>query len=185
MVVLSRLEHPHIVKLIGVCPESCSLVYEQLPNGTLRDRLSKGLPWEDRIRILTEQRSALVYLHSSRPNAIIHADLKLTNILLDAGDVSRLGDFGTARVVPVKPLEEETIIRRTIPMGTMGYIDPVFLMTGKLTTASDVYAFGVVILQLLTGLDDLNIVERASGGQDARRAHYAGRVGRALAKETN
>jgi interleukin-1 receptor-associated kinase 1 len=180
MVVLSRLEHPHIVKLIGVCPESCSLVYEQLPNGTLRDRLSKGLPWEDRIRILTEQRSALVYLHSSRPNAIIHADLKLTNILLDAGDVSRLGDF-----VPVKPLEEETIIRRTIPMGTMGYIDPVFLMTGKLTTASDVYAFGVVILQLLTGLDDLNIVERASGGQDARRAHYAGRVGRALAKETN
>lgn len=161
MVVLSRLEHPHIVKLIGVCPESCSLVYEHLCNGTLLDRLKQGgLQWEDRIRILTEQRSALVYLHSSRPNAIIHADLKLNNILLDAGDVSRLGDFGTARVVPVKPLEEETIIRRTVPMGTMGYIDPVFLMTGKLTTASDVYAFGVVILQLLTGLDDLNIVEQ-------------------------
>ncbi|KAF0911504.1 hypothetical protein E2562_011148 [Oryza meyeriana var. granulata] len=56
VVVLSRIEHPHIVKLIGVCPESCILVYEHLPNGTLLDRLSKGLPWKDRVRILAEQR---------------------------------------------------------------------------------------------------------------------------------
>ncbi|XP_062199359.1 U-box domain-containing protein 33-like isoform X2 [Phragmites australis] len=161
VVVLSRLKHPHIVRIIGVCPESCSLVYEHLPNGTLLDRLSKGLLWKDRVRILAEQRSALAYLHSSRPHAIIHADLKLTNILLDAGNVSRLGDFGTARVVHVKPLEEETISRRTNPMGTTGYMDPVFFMTGELTTESDVYAFGVVILQLLTGLLDLDIAEQA------------------------
>ncbi|XP_062194204.1 U-box domain-containing protein 33-like isoform X3 [Phragmites australis] len=160
VVVLSRLEHPHIVRLIGVCPESCSLVYEHLPNGTLLDRLSKGLLWKDRVRILAEQRSALAYLHSSRPHAIIHADLKMTNILLDAGNVSRLGDFGTARVVHVKPLEEETIRRRTNPMGTTGYMDPVFFITGELTTESDVYAFGVVILRLLTGLLDLNIAEQ-------------------------
>jgi interleukin-1 receptor-associated kinase 1 len=133
--VLSKLEHPHIVRLVGVCQESCTLVYEYLPNGTLLDRLSKGLPWEDRVRILVELRSALAYLHSLCPNAIIHADLKLTNVLLDAGDVSRLGDFGTARMVHVKPLEEETIIRRTNPMGTMGYMDPVFFSTGDPATS--------------------------------------------------
>ncbi|KAL6838453.1 hypothetical protein ACP4OV_031698 [Aristida adscensionis] len=160
VVVLSRLEHQHIVRLIGVCPESCGLVYEHLSNGTLLDRLSKGLTWKDRVRILAEQRSALKYLHSSRPHAIIHADLKLSNILLDAGNMSRLGDFGTARAVHVKPLEEETISRRTNPMGTMGYMDPIFFTTGELTTESDVYAFGVVILQLLTGLLDLNIADQ-------------------------
>ncbi|KAK1606266.1 hypothetical protein QYE76_029939 [Lolium multiflorum] len=124
------------------------------------DGLSKGLPWRDRIRILSEQRSALAHLHSSRPHAIIHADLKLTNILLDGGNSSRLGDFGTARVVQMKPLEEDTICRRTNPMGTMGYMDPVFFTTGELTAESDVYAFGVVILQVLTGLLDLNIAEQ-------------------------
>ncbi|KAM0878662.1 hypothetical protein ACQ4PT_034736 [Festuca glaucescens] len=160
VVVLSRIEHPHIVRLIGVCQESCALVYEHLPNGTLKDGLSKGLPWRDRIRVLAEQRSALAHLHSSRPYAIIHADLKLANILLDARNVSRLGDFGTARVVHMKPLDEDTVCRRTNPMGTIGYMDPVFLMTGELTTESDVYAFGVVILQVLTGLVDLNIAEQ-------------------------
>ncbi|KAF7059835.1 hypothetical protein CFC21_066688 [Triticum aestivum] len=171
VVVLSRVKHPHIVKLIGVCPESCGLVYEYLPNGTLMDGLSKGLPWKDRIRILAEQRSALAHLHSSRPNAIIHADLKLTNILLDAGNVSRLGDFGTARVVQMKPLEEDTICRRTNPMGTMGYMDPVFFTTGELTAESDVYAFGVVILQVLTGLLDLNIVEQVQEAMKMDAAH--------------
>lgn len=161
VVVLSKLEHPHIVRLIGACPESCGLVYEHLPNGTLKDRLSKGLLWKDRVRILGELRSALAYLHSRRPHAIIHADVKLTNILLDAGNASRLGDFGTARAVHVKPLEEETIGRRTNPMGTAGYMDPVFFMTGELTTESDVYAFGMVILQMLTGLLDLNVAEQA------------------------
>ncbi|KAK3129390.1 hypothetical protein QOZ80_6BG0478790 [Eleusine coracana subsp. coracana] len=166
MVVLSRLEHPHIVRLLGVCPESCSLVYEHLPNGTLLERLTTtggaaGLSWKDRVRILDEQRSALSYLHSSRPHAIIHADVKLSNVLLDARDASRLGDFGTARAVHVKPLEEETIGRRTGPMGTTGYMDPVFFMTGELTTESDAYAFGVVVLQLLTGLLDLNVADQA------------------------
>jgi interleukin-1 receptor-associated kinase 1 len=60
----------------------------------------------------------------------------------------------------MKPLEEDTVCRRTNPMGTIGYMDPVFFMTGELTTESDVYAFGVVILQVLTGLLDLNIAEQ-------------------------
>uniref|UniRef100_M8BT44 RING-type E3 ubiquitin transferase n=1 Tax=Aegilops tauschii TaxID=37682 RepID=M8BT44_AEGTA len=63
------------------------------------DGLTKGLPWKDRTRILAEQHSALAHLHCRRPHAIIHADLKLMNILLGARNVSRLGDFGTARIV--------------------------------------------------------------------------------------
>ncbi|XP_015696477.1 U-box domain-containing protein 33-like isoform X2 [Oryza brachyantha] len=167
VMVLSRVKHPHIVKLMGVCPETCCLVYEHLPNGSLLDSLAKRpkpqpLSWKDRVRILAEQRSALAYLHSCRPHAIIHADLKLTNILLDAANGSRLGDFGTARTVHVKPLqdEEDTICRRTNPMGTTGYMDPLFFITGELTAESDVYAFGVVILQVLTGLPHVNIAEQ-------------------------
>jgi hypothetical protein len=72
VVVLRKLEHPHIVRLMGVCPESCGLVYEHLPNGTLVDKLCKGLLWKDHVTILAEQRSALAYLHSWRPAARHH-----------------------------------------------------------------------------------------------------------------
>lgn len=174
--MLSRTKHLHIVRLMGVCPESCGLVYEYLPNGTLMDGLSKGLSWEDRVRILAEQRSALAYLHCSRPHAIIHGDVKLSNILLDACNVSRLGDFGTARVVHVKPLEEGTICRLTNPMGTPGYMDPVFLATGELTTASDVYSFGVVILKMLTGQVNVNMVDVAERVREVVKANAVHRV---------
>lgn len=156
------IEHPHIVKLIGVCSELSALVYEYLPHHSLSQRLARGLKWQDRIRIISEQRSALVYLHSS-PNKgqpIVHADLKFSNILLDEDDISRLSDFGTARLMHRGLSKKTTFCHNTNPMGTPGYMDPAFAMSGELTPQSDVYSFGIVILRLLTGLPELNIAKR-------------------------
>lgn len=149
---------------MGVCSKSCSLVYEYLPSGTLKQQLVRALSWQDRVRILGEQRSALICLHTNKPYAIIHADLKPQNILLDENNISRLGDFGTARAILNDPSNQETICRKTNPMGTTGYMDPIFLMTGELTPQSDVYSYGVVTLQLLTGLLELNIAEQVEEG---------------------
>ncbi|XP_020112624.1 U-box domain-containing protein 33-like [Ananas comosus] len=162
--VLGMIKNPYIIKLMGVCSKSCSLVYEYLPSGTLKQQLVRALSWQDRVRILGEQRSALICLHTNKPYAIIHADLKPQNILLDENNISRLGDFGTARAILNDPSNQETICRKTNPMGTTGYMDPIFLMTGELTPQSDVYSYGVVTLQLLTGLLELNIAEQVEEG---------------------
>ncbi|KAG6513602.1 hypothetical protein ZIOFF_023934 [Zingiber officinale] len=160
--VLSMIEHPHIVKLIGVCSELSALVYEYLPHRSLSQRLARGLKWQDRIRIISEQRSALMYLHSSpnRGQPIVHADLKFSNILLDEDDISRLSDFGTARVMHRGLSKKATFCHNTNPMGTPGYMDPAFAMSGELTPQSDIYSFGIVILRLLTGSPELNIAKQ-------------------------
>ncbi|KAH0456311.1 hypothetical protein IEQ34_014218 [Dendrobium chrysotoxum] len=168
MLVLSKIRHPNVVILYGVCSETSALVYEYLPNGNLEERLSsKKTPhlscW-DRFRIISEQRSVLLFLHSSQPYAIVHADLKPQNILLDANNISRLGDFGTARLILRSGAEDESICLRTNPMGTMGYMDPVFLTDGLLTPQLDIYSFGIMILRILSGFPVLRIRERVEEG---------------------
>ncbi|KAK1559866.1 hypothetical protein Q3G72_019284 [Acer saccharum] len=137
--VLSKFRHPNLITLIGVCPEEYGLIYEYLPNGSLRDRLSckdstPPLSWQTRISIATELCSALIFLHSSNPHSIVHGDLKAENIFLDAGFVSKLSGFGVSN-------------------------HPEFLETGELSPKSDIYSFGIIILQLLTGKSRANIVE--------------------------
>lgn len=168
MLVLSKIRHPNVVILHGVCSETSALVYEYLPNGNLEERLSgKKTPhlscW-DRFRIISEQRSVLLFLHSSQPYAIVHSDLKPQNILLDANNISKLGDFGTARLILPSGAEDESICLGTNPMGTMGYMDPVFLTDGLLTPQSDIYSFGILILRLLSGFPVLRIRERVEEG---------------------
>lgn len=155
--VLSKLRHPNLVTLIGACTEVCALIYEYLPNGNLEDRLScegntPPLSWQARICIATELCSALIFLHSSTPTSIVHGDLKPGNVLLDANLSCKLSDFGICRVLsPHDNPRNITQYHRTDPKGTFLYLDPLFLATGELSPKSDTYAFGIILLQLLTG----------------------------------
>ncbi|KAJ6830615.1 putative U-box domain-containing protein 33 isoform X2 [Iris pallida] len=158
MEVLGRMRHPNLVKLIGACFKLRALVYEFLPHGSVEDYLKKNprlLTWQMRTRIVYEICSALTFLHSIKPQPVVHGDLKPANILLDANFISKLADFGLCRFIP----EGTTTVAflDTKPKGTFGYIDPEFMRTGILTPGCDVYSFGVTILRLLTGTDALGI----------------------------
>eukprot|EP00271_Cylindrocystis_brebissonii_P003739 TRINITY_DN14_c0_g1_i1.p1 TRINITY_DN14_c0_g1~~TRINITY_DN14_c0_g1_i1.p1 ORF type:complete len:972 (-),score=181.63 TRINITY_DN14_c0_g1_i1:2662-5499(-) len=152
--VLGQIQHPHMVMLLGCCPEKYCLVYEYMANGSLEDRLaclngSPPLPWYARMRIAAEVASALLILHS-RPIPIVHRDLKPANILLDKNLVAKLGDVGLARLMPDLN-DNQTYMRDSTPVGTFAYVDPEFQRTGEFGPKSDVYALGIVLLDLLTG----------------------------------
>ncbi|XP_052200097.1 receptor-like protein kinase FERONIA isoform X3 [Diospyros lotus] len=154
--ILSRLSHPNVVKLLGYCRESerLLLVYEFMQNGSLDKHLfGRGpsfqlLPWETWLKILRGAIQGLAFLHSLEPQ-IIFRDFKSSNILLDASYNARITDFGLARLG--RATIEETHVSTRI-MGTYGYVAPEYLATGQLYAASDVYAVGVVMAEVLTGL---------------------------------
>ncbi|CAI5500488.1 unnamed protein product [Closterium sp. Naga37s-1] len=152
--ILSQIQHPHVLMLLGCCPDRYVLVYEYLANGSLEDRLLRlhstpPLPWFVRIRIAAEIASSLLILHT-RPVPIVHRDLKPGNILLDKNFVAKLGDVGLAKLMPGLSMEK-TCDRESTPVGTFAYVDPEFQRTGEFGPKSDVYAFGIVLLDLLTG----------------------------------
>uniref|UniRef100_A0A5B6ZZV1 RING-type E3 ubiquitin transferase n=1 Tax=Davidia involucrata TaxID=16924 RepID=A0A5B6ZZV1_DAVIN len=165
--VLGKLQHPHLVTLIGVCPESWSLVYEYLPNGNLQDRLFRksnidSLTWKIRARIVAEIASALLFLHSSKPEKIVHGNLKPENILLHSELSCKICDFGICRLLPEETLRRCPSFRQyTEPKGAFPYTDPEFQRTGILTPKSDIYSFGLIILQLLTGRALVGLVGEA------------------------
>ncbi|WZZ20776.1 hypothetical protein YC2023_122163 [Brassica napus] len=102
--ILNKIRHPHLVLLLGACPEHGALVYEYMENGSLEDRLfqvnkSQPIPWFVRFRIAWEVASALIFLHKSKPTPIIHRDLKPANILLDQNFVSKVGDVGISTML--------------------------------------------------------------------------------------
>ncbi|XP_068329315.1 U-box domain-containing protein 35-like [Pyrus communis] len=152
--ILSKIRHPHLLLLLGACPDHSCLVYEYMENGSLEDRLlqkngTPPIPWFERFRIAWEVASTLVFLHSTKPKPIIHRDLKPANILLDHNLVSKIGDVGLATMLNSDP-SMSSIYNDTGPVGTLSYIDPEYQRTGIISPQSDVYAFGMVILQLLT-----------------------------------
>ncbi|KAK9665431.1 hypothetical protein RND81_14G112100 [Saponaria officinalis] len=155
--ILSTIRHPHLLLLLGAVPEESCLVYEYMENGSLDDRLFRKdncppLPWYERVRICWEVAGALAFLHSTKPRPIIHRDLKPANILLDQHLVSKIGDAGLGTTITMEPTDKslKTLYKETSPVGTLCYIDPEYQRTGRVSTKSDVYALGVVILQLLT-----------------------------------
>jgi serine/threonine protein kinase len=148
-----------------------ALVYEYLSNGSLEDRLTCAnstppLTWQTRTRIIGEICLALIFLHSNKPQLVVHGDLKPENILLDANLVSKLSDFGISRLLKQPDTNTTAFFQTTRPAGTFSYIDPEYLSTGILTPKSDIYSFGIIILRLLTGKPPLNIARKV---QDAMR----------------
>uniref|UniRef100_A0A2P2LV02 RING-type E3 ubiquitin transferase n=1 Tax=Rhizophora mucronata TaxID=61149 RepID=A0A2P2LV02_RHIMU len=161
--VLGKLQHPHLVTLLGSCPEAWSLVYEYLPNGSLQDRLfcksnTSPLTWKIRARMIAEISSALCFLHSCKPEKIVHGDLKPQNILLDSELSCKICEFGICRLVTEDTLYSPRFRRNTEPKGACPYTDPEFHRIGVLTPKSDIYSFGMIILQLLTGKPPVSLV---------------------------
>ncbi|KAH6761652.1 U-box domain-containing protein kinase family protein [Perilla frutescens var. hirtella] len=152
--VLSQLHHPHIVLLLGACPELRSLVYEYMENGSLEDHIlcRRGrppLPWPVRFRIAFEVACGLAFLHHSKPEPIVHRDIKPGNILLDKYYTSKIGDVGLAKIISDIVPDNITEYTESIIAGTLFYMDPEYQRTGTLRPKSDLYSFGVILLQLL------------------------------------
>ncbi|KAI7757687.1 hypothetical protein M8C21_030701, partial [Ambrosia artemisiifolia] len=150
----SELNHPNISKILGYCSEDMELllVYEFMHKGSLENhiltqRFGETLSWSTRVQIMLGTAKGIAYLHS-RENPIIIRDLKTSNILLDQDFNARIADFGLARHGPV---DGKTHLITQV-MGTYGYTAPEYVETGYLNGKNDIYAFGVVLLETLTGL---------------------------------
>eukprot|EP00250_Pteridium_aquilinum_P017367 c23595_g1_i1 orf=96-1391(+) len=149
---LGEVQYTHLVKLVGYCIEGDQrlLVYEFMQRGSLENHLfRKGaipLPWTIRMKIAWGAAKGLAYLHN-RQKPIIFRDFKTSNILLDLDYNAKLSDFGLARD---GPQGDKTHVSTRV-LGTYGYAAPEYVMTGHLTAWSDIYSFGVVLLEILTG----------------------------------
>ncbi|XP_021744233.1 probable serine/threonine-protein kinase PBL17 [Chenopodium quinoa] len=149
---LGQLSHPNLVKLIGYCceDEHRLLVYEYMASACLEKhlfrRMSSTLTWLRRIKIALDAAKGLAFLHGLE-RQIIYRDFKTSNILLDANFNAKLSDFGLAKE---GPMGDQTHVSTRV-MGTYGYAAPEYVMTGHLTARSDVYGFGVVLLEMLIG----------------------------------
>nr|XP_015208172.1 PREDICTED: interleukin-1 receptor-associated kinase 1 [Lepisosteus oculatus] len=156
---LTQYRHPNIVDFGGYCMERgvYCLVYVFMPNGSLEDWLQSktggALSWQQRVRVLLGSAKAIQFLHESTP-ALIHGDVKSSNILLAEGLEPKLGDFGLARLCrapPVRGAATSSVVRTQKVRGTLAYLPEEYILTGELGVEIDTYSFGVVLLELLTG----------------------------------
>ncbi|KAF8642229.1 hypothetical protein HU200_067495 [Digitaria exilis] len=160
VLMLSLLHHPNLVNLVGYCAdgEQRLLVYEYMALGSLADHLllllpssssessssTRALSWETRMRVALGAARGLEYLHETANPPVIYRDLKSSNVLLDDAFCPKLSDFGLAKLGPVGD-------RSPRVMGTYGYCAPEYVCAGNLTVKTDVYSFGVLLLELVTG----------------------------------
>ncbi|CAN6324392.1 unnamed protein product [Urochloa humidicola] len=149
--IISRVHHRHLVSLVGYCIAGTQrlLVYEFVPNNTLEHHLysrTQVMDWPTRMKIALGSAKGLAYLHEDCHPRIIHRDIKAANILLDANFEAMVADFGLAKLTTDANTHVSTRV-----MGTFGYLAPEYASSGKLTDRSDVFSFGVMLLELLTG----------------------------------
>ncbi|CAA0834722.1 Protein kinase superfamily protein [Striga hermonthica] len=180
ILILSSIHHPNLVRLHGYCsdPRGLLLVYDYVPNGTLADHLhgekkkspyrNGALSWPTRVDIACQTAMAVEYLHFSVVPPVIHRDITSSNIFVDRDMRVKLGDFGLSRLL-VGP--EATAAAQspsegvwTGPQGTPGYLDPDYYASFRLNEKSDIYSFGVVLLELMTGMRAVGPAQGMSGG---------------------
>ncbi|KAK1389234.1 putative LRR receptor-like serine/threonine-protein kinase [Heracleum sosnowskyi] len=157
--MISALQHPNLVKLFGCCIEGNQLllIYEYMENNSLaralfgREEQQLNLDWPTRKKIFLHIARGLAYLHEESRLKIVHRDIKATNVLLDKDLNAKISDFGLARLD-----EEENTHISTRIAGTIGYMAPEYAMRGYLTDKADVYSFGIVALEIVSGKSNTN-----------------------------
>ncbi|XP_024021618.1 L-type lectin-domain containing receptor kinase IX.1 [Morus notabilis] len=158
--IISQLRHRNLVQLIGWChrKKDLLLIYEFMPNGSLDSHLFKRksvLTWATRYNIARGMASALLYLHQEWEQCVLHRDIKASNIMLDSNFNAKLGDFGLARLV-----DHDKGSQTTALAGTLGYMAPECVTTGRASRESDIYSFGVVALEIACGRKAIEPNER-------------------------
>ncbi|GKU94755.1 hypothetical protein SLEP1_g8200 [Rubroshorea leprosula] len=151
---IGRVRHKNLVRLLGYCAEGAHrmLVYEYVNNGNLEQWLHgdvgpcSPLTWEIRMNIILGTAKGLTYLHEGLEPKVIHRDIKSSNILLDKKWNPKVSDFGLAKL-----LESENSYITTRVMGTFGYVSPEYASTGMLNERSDVYSFGILLMEIISG----------------------------------
>ncbi|XP_020521985.1 probable receptor-like protein kinase At1g33260 [Amborella trichopoda] len=159
--VLMDVRHENIVKFLGYCDEcdekdEGALIFEYVPNGSLHDHLhtlSTPLPWQSRTSIALNLARAIEFIHDRCTKHIVHCDVKPSNVLLDQNLNPKLCDFGSARVGFSSTVLNTCEGRRAPVVGSPGYVDPHYLRTGIISKKNDVYSFGVLLLELITGIE--------------------------------
>ncbi|XP_071716824.1 serine/threonine-protein kinase-like protein At3g51990 [Rutidosis leptorrhynchoides] len=157
---LSQIRSPRLVNLLGFGSDPIDgrklIVVEYMPNGSLYDLLhrngNKPPGLAKRVRIAVQVAKAVHHLHTSNP-PVIHRDIKSSNVLFDGKWNARLGDFGLA----LRGHVEDVKVRCTPPAGTLGYLDPCYLAPGDLTSKSDVFSFGILLLELISGRNAIDL----------------------------
>ncbi|KAK3133802.1 hypothetical protein QOZ80_6AG0541240 [Eleusine coracana subsp. coracana] len=170
--ILTHVHHSNLVRLIGYCVEHCLfLVYEFIENGNLGQHLHgtgyERLSWATRVRIALDSARGLEYIHEHTVPVYVHRDIKSANILIDKDFRAKVADFGLSKLAEIGSMSQSLPTR---VVGTFGYMPPEYARYGEVSPKVDVYAFGIVLYELLSGKEA--IVKSSESTYDAKGLFY-------------